>query len=259
MRTTAVLGQGRLISRALVGKTALVTGASGGIGQAISVELARRGARVLLAGRNRKRLEDLQRLVEEIDLATTQGSRILECDLRDTSSIRAMARQAEAVDILVNSAGISRDSLVARQGAEDLEEMMQVNLVGVMEVCKMFVPGMMRRRSGCVVNVASVVGLHGNVGQSAYAATKAGLVGYTKALAREAGTRGVRCNVVAPGFIHTEMTKEAVQSRVSGDLVARVPLGRLGLPEDVAHGVAYLAEAQYVAGQVLVIDGGLFI
>ncbi|KAJ1834580.1 hypothetical protein LPJ63_001831 [Coemansia sp. RSA 2711] len=240
-----------MAARTLAGMTALVTGASGGIGGAISQELARRGARVVLSGRNSARLSALQSQIPD--------SRVALCDLHDASSIRALGKSCPQVDILVNAAGLSRDSLVVRQRSKDLEDMLQVNLVSAMELCRHVAMGMIRRRSGCIINVSSVVGVHGNVGQSAYAASKAGLIGFTKALARELGPRGVRANVLAPGFIDTEMTRAVGEQAVTRALVDGIPLNTMGSVEDVAHGAAYLAEARYVTGQVLVIDGGLFV
>ncbi|KAI7825462.1 hypothetical protein BX661DRAFT_199298 [Kickxella alabastrina] len=177
----------------LAGKTALVTGASGGIGRAISFELARRGARI-------------------------SGS----------------------VDILVNAAGVSRDGLLVRQRMQDIEEMLETNLLGTMLL------------AGVIINVSSVVGMRGNVGQSAYAATKAGVIGFSKALAKELGPRGIRCNVLAPGFIETELTHDILQNPVTKALIEGVPLGRVGSVDEVAHAAAFLAEAEYMTGQVRV-------
>ncbi|KAJ2230013.1 hypothetical protein IWW45_005956 [Coemansia sp. RSA 485] len=244
----------------LLGKTALVTGASGGIGRAISEELAWRGAQVVATGRNNVQLQALYNRLCEIQ--PNVEHKILECDLRDAQSLRDMCKEAtkpSSVDILVNAAGISQDSLLLRQKKESLMDMMQVNLLGCMEISKEIAGGMVRRRSGCIINISSVIGLHGNVGQSAYAATKAGVIGFTKSLAKELGPRGIRVNAIAPGFIDTELTRNVIDQSATKNLVSSIPLQRVGSVEDVSHAAVFLAENKYVTGQVLVIDGGLFI
>ncbi|KAJ2774598.1 hypothetical protein IWQ56_000510 [Coemansia nantahalensis] len=243
-------------------QTALVTGASGGIGGAVAAELARRGARVVLSGRSRGKLEALRAA-----LARGSGSddhAVAECDVRDAAAVKALAAAAAAhgggaLDIVVNAAGIVRDGLLLRAKEADTADSVQTNLLGTMAVCKAVAPFMVRQRAGAIVNVASVIGLHGNAGQTVYAATKAGVVGFTKALARELGPRGVRANAVAPGFIDTELTRGILAQPATKALVDAIPLQRVGSVDDVAHGVAFLAEARYITGQVLVIDGGLFI
>ncbi|KAJ1846867.1 hypothetical protein LPJ73_004406 [Coemansia sp. RSA 2703] len=241
----------------LAGRTALVTGASGGIGRAICEELARRGARIVATGRSSSKLATLRSSLYQIQ--PTLEHQTIECDLLDTSSNEIKSLTSNNVDILVNAAGISRDSLLLRQKKEDVLEMMQVNLMSCIEVCKQVSQGMVRRRSGCIVNVSSVVGLHGNTGQSAYAATKAGMIGFTKSLARELGPKGIRVNAIAPGFINTELTRDILEQAVTKSLIAGIPMRTVGSVEDVAHGTVFLAENKYVTGQVLVIDGGLFI
>ncbi|KAJ2609545.1 hypothetical protein H4S08_004008 [Coemansia sp. RSA 1365] len=252
--TTAV------VSKTLSGLTALVTGASGGIGGGIAVELARRGAQVIVSGRNRDKLDSLYTKLQSYD---GFSHAVAVCDMRDPSSINNLARTAVkhggGVDILVNAAGVSHDSLLLRLKDRDMEEMMQVNLTSAMSLTKAVVPHMLRQKSGCIINISSVIGQHGNIGQSAYAATKAGLIGFTKSLAKELGSRGVRVNAIAPGYIDTELTRRITEQPTSKALIDRIPLQKMGTVEDVAHGAAYLAEAQYITGQVLVIDGGLFI
>ncbi|KAJ2730893.1 hypothetical protein IW152_004923 [Coemansia sp. BCRC 34962] len=251
---------------ALVGKTALVTGATGGIGSAIALELARRGARLVVTGRDPKKLEALQHKLDEARPLHPSGEPIaslslsIPCDILDSTHIPGLARQAcldGRMDILVNAAGISRDALLLRMSLASLMDTLNTNLVSAMMLSKELAPGMIRQKSGVIINVSSVIGLHGNVGQSAYAASKAGLIGFTKSLAKELGPRGVRVNAVAPGFIETELTRGILQRPSTQDMISRAPLPYVGTAEDVAHGAAYLAEAQYVTGQVLVIDGGL--
>ncbi|KAJ2808921.1 hypothetical protein H4R20_000515 [Coemansia guatemalensis] len=235
----------------LSGKTALVTGASGGIGSSIALELAYRGAQVIVSGRNRSKLEALQTKLQPCEKLSHI---VAACDMRVPSSISELAKSAAAdgrgVDILVNAAGVSHDSLLLRLKEKEMEEMVQVNLTGAMLLTKAVVPHMLRQKSGCIINISSVIGQHGNVGQSGYAATKAGLLGFTKSLAKELGSRGVRVNAIAPGYIDTELTRRIIEQPASRALIDRIPLQRMGTVEDVAHGAVFLAEAQYMTGQV---------
>ncbi|KAJ1996096.1 hypothetical protein GGI04_005801, partial [Coemansia thaxteri] len=241
--------------RSLAGKTALVTGATGGIGGAIALELARRGAQLVISGRDKGRLEALRQKLDNEQQAAEHPAVSIECDIRDAPGIRALAASASArsggkgIDILVNAAGISRDGLLLRLKESDLADTLQTNLVGAMMLSKELALQMVRQRTGVIINVSSVIGLHGNAGQSAYAASKAGLIGFTKALAKELGPRGVRVNAVAPGFISTELTREILEQPAAKELISKAPLAYAGAVEDVAHGAAYLAEARYVTGQ----------
>ncbi|KAJ2059591.1 hypothetical protein GGI17_004293 [Coemansia sp. S146] len=254
----------------LVGKTALVTGATGGIGSAIALELARRGARLVVTGRDLEKLEALKLKLDEArplyptGEPSTPQSIAMPCDILDLARIAELAKLARAgmdgrMDILVNAAGISRNALLVRMSQADLMDTLNTNLVSAMMLSKELAPTMIRQKSGVIINVSSVIGLHGNAGQSAYAASKAGLIGFTKALAKELGPRGVRVNAIAPGFIETELTRDVLKRPSTQEMISRAPLPYAGSVEDVAHGVAYLAEARYVTGQVLVIDGGLCI
>jgi len=243
----------------LEGKVALVTGASRGIGEAIARRLASEGAAVLAAART---AEALDRVVGEIGAAGGKAS-ALPLDLADEVSIAAGAKAAldrhGQVDILVNNAGVTEDNLLLRLSKEAWDRVLATNLTGVFLLTQAVVRSMLKRRYGRIVNVTSVVGLMGNAGQANYAASKAGLVGFTKSLARELGSRNITCNAVAPGFIATAMT-EQMTDEARAALSGQISLGRLGSPEDVAAAVAFLAseDAAYVTGTVLNVSGGLY-
>ena len=234
----------------LEGKTALVTGASRGIGRAIATELSRAGASVVLSylsGRG-----------ETEQLASEIGGRAVRADVSDSGSAQALVKEAGELDVLVNNAGMTRDGLLVRMSDEDWSTVIDTNLASCFYTCRAAVRGMMKRRSGAIVNVSSIVGLHGNWGQTNYAASKAGIIGFTKALARELGSRNVRANVVVPGYVKTRLT-DVLPEEATGALLENTPLGRLGDPEDVAGAVRFLCseEASFITGAVLLIDGGL--
>jgi 3-oxoacyl-[acyl-carrier protein] reductase len=241
------------------GRVALVTGASRGIGEAVARRLAAEGARVLAAARS---VADLERVVSEIGGAGGRAeARAL--DVSDSTSIETVVKSAleqhGQIDILVNNAGIAEDNLLLRMSREAWDRVLATNLTGVFVLTQAVVKGMVRRRYGRIVNVTSVVGLMGNAGQANYAAAKAGLVGFTKSVARELGSRNITCNAVAPGFISTAMTDQMTEA-ARASLSGQIPAQRLGTPEDVAAAVAYLAseEAGYVTGTVLNVSGGLY-
>ena len=242
----------------LSGRTALVTGASRGIGRAAAELLARQGARVVLAARN----EDLLGEVAAGIRAAGGEAHPLALDLQDHESIpgavRGLPKEFAAVDILVNNAGITADNLLARMTLEQWQRVLDVNLTGAFALTKALVRGMMRRRHGRVVSVSSVAGVVGNAGQANYAASKAGLIGFSKSLARELLSRGITVNVVAPGFIETDMTA-ALPDGAGERFLERHGLVRLGTVEDIAAAVLYLAsdEASYVTGEVLSVSGGM--
>ena len=242
------------------GRTALVTGASQGIGEAIARRLAERGAKVVLAARS---LDKLERVREEI-LAAGGSAHALALDLARPEEIgerlKSLPRDFETIDILVNNAGITGDNLLARMSLEQWRGVIDTNLTGAFAVTREVVRGMMRRRWGRIVTVSSVIGLMGNAGQANYAAAKAGLIGFSKSLARELASRNITANVVAPGFIETAMT-EAMPEAARAEMFDRIPVGRLGRSEDIATAVVFLAseEASYVTGQVLNVSGGLYI
>jgi 3-oxoacyl-[acyl-carrier protein] reductase len=195
-------------------------------------------------------------------VAAEIGGIALAADVSDPGEAQGLVERVESelgdLDLLVNNAGITRDTLIARMSDEDWELVLDTNLRGAFNTCRAVSRKMLRRRAGAIVNISSVVGVHGNPGQANYAASKAGIIGLTKALARELGTRGVRANVVAPGYITTELT-EVLSEEITGTILANTPLGRLGSPEDVAAAVRFLCsdEAAFITGEVLLVDGGL--
>ena len=243
----------------LDGKTALVTGASRGIGRAIALCLAAEGARVAInyAG-NVKAAEEVKAAIE-----AAGGTAILcQADIADSAAVEAMVanvvKEFGTIDILVNNAGITRDTLLMRMKDEDFAKVLDTNLKGVFYCTKAVSKLMMKKRSGRIVNMASVVGLVGNAGQTNYAAAKAGVIGFSKSAAKELASRGITVNVVAPGFIGTDMTAGLPES-VKEKMLTDIPLGRMGEAEDVANAVLFLAsdQASYITGQVVNVDGGM--
>jgi len=234
----------------LAGRTALVTGGSRGIGRAIAAELARAGASVIVGYRSGA--EEAEAVAAEI------GGRAVQADVSNADEARRLVEEAGDLDILVNNAGITRDGLLMRMSDEDWHAVLETNLGGVFHTCRAASRGMLKRRSGSIVNISSVVGVHGNPGQTNYAAAKAGIIGFTKSLARELGNRGVRANVVAPGYISTRLTEE-LPEELKELMLQNTPLGRFGAPEDVAGAVRFLCsdEASFITGEVLLVDGGL--
>ena len=241
------------------GKTALVTGASRGIGEAIAKRLAAEGANVIAAARS---TEALERVVSEIAAAGGTAAPLV-LDLADGASVDAAVKGALAshgeIHVLVNNAGVTEDNLILRMNRKAWDTVIATNLTGVFLLTQAVIKGMLRQRHGRIVNVTSVVGLMGNAGQANYAASKAGLIGLTKSVARELASRNITCNAVAPGFIATAMSDkmtEVARERLS----TQIPLGRLGTPDDVAAAVAFLAseEARYITGTVLNVSGGLY-
>jgi 3-oxoacyl-[acyl-carrier protein] reductase len=234
----------------LEGKTALVTGASRGIGRAIAVELARAGASVVVGYRTGR--EEGEALAQEI------GGRAVQADVSQPEDAARLVQDAGDLDVLVNNAGLTRDGVLARMSDDDWRAVLETNLSSVFYTCRAVTRGMMRRRSGSIVNVSSIVGVRGNWGQSNYGASKAGIIGFTKSLAQELGSRNVRANVVAPGYIKTQLT-EVIPEEAKTKMLDLTPLGRFGDPEDVAGTVRFLCseDASFITGAVLLVDGGL--
>jgi 3-oxoacyl-[acyl-carrier protein] reductase len=234
----------------LEGKTALVTGASKGIGKAIATELAAAGATVVVGYRSGK--DEAEALAGEI------GGRALQADVSDAAEAKRLVEEAGDLDILVNNAGLTRDGLLARMSDDDWQTVIDTNLASVFFTCRAVTRPMMKKRAGSIVNISSVVGVHGNWGQTNYAASKAGIIGFTKSLARELGSRNIRANVVAPGYVKTQLT-DVLPEDATGAMLENTPLGRLGDPEDVAGAVRFLCSdaASFITGEVLLVDGGL--
>ncbi|HEY7569078.1 MAG TPA: 3-oxoacyl-[acyl-carrier-protein] reductase [Gemmatimonadaceae bacterium] len=239
----------------LAGKNALVTGSTRGIGHAIAQTLTGAGARVAIVGRDKTR-------ASEVAAQLGNGAQGFGCDVSDVAAVTQLIGDVESafgsIDILVNNAGLTRDNLLVRLKDDDWDAVLNANLRGAFAAMRAAARGMMKRRSGRIINIASVVGLTGNKGQANYAASKAGLIGMSKAVAKELASRNVLVNVVAPGFIDTDMTA-ALTAEARQALLSQIPLERLGSPNDIANAVAFLASdlASYITGQVLVIDGGM--
>ncbi len=240
------------------GRVAVVTGGAKGIGRAVVARLSAEGAKLVVVNRDRAALEAAAAELK----CQGREALALSADISDAAAVEALAAKVlEAygrVDILVNNAGMTRDGLLLRMGEEDWDAVLDVNLKGAFLCTREFTRAMVKQRWGRVVNLSSVIGLSGNAGQANYAASKSGLLGFTKAVAKELASRHITVNAVAPGFIETAMT-DSLSDKVREALLARIPLGRLGSPEDVAHAVAFLCseEAGYITGQVLTVDGGM--
>jgi len=235
---------------------AVVTGGARGIGLAIATALAEGGAKVAVVDVDE---EGSQRAAEGLPGEGHRGYRADVTNAEEVKSVfKAVEEEVGPISILVNNAGITRDNLLLRMSEEDWDQVLSVNLKGAFNTTKAVARGMMKRRQGAIVNISSVIGLMGNAGQANYAASKAGLLGFTKSVAREFASRGVRCNAIAPGFIQTEMTAKLSQDVIEG-LKSQIPLGTLGDPQDVANVVRFLAGpgAAYITGQVIGVDGGM--
>ena len=240
----------------LSGKVAIVTGSARGIGREIALRLAEAGATVVVSD-----VADAEPVAEEIRKMGGQSLAVM-TDVTSASDVAGLAEKATdkfgRIDILVNNAGIARDQLLMRMSDEDWEVVLNVNLKSVFLCTRAVLRQMVKQRWGRIVSISSIVGIMGNPGQANYASSKAGVIGFTKTLAREVGSRGITVNAIAPGFIATKMTEQLTEEQ-KGEMLKRIPLGSLGTPRDVAEAVAFLAseEARYITGQVLGVDGGL--
>jgi 3-oxoacyl-[acyl-carrier protein] reductase len=238
---------------------AIVTGAGRGIGHAIAVRLASEGARVACVSRSEK---NAKRTADELNAARADAAKPYAVDVADHAAVQKIGAQIledfGKVDVLVNNAGVTRDALVMRMPIEDWETVINTNLRGAFNFTRAIVRAMIKQRSGRIINISSVIGLIGNAGQTNYAASKAGLIGFTKSLARELASRHITVNAIAPGFVTTDMTA-GLSDEIKKTIEAKIPLGKTGAPEDIANAVAFLAsaEASYITGQVLCVDGGI--
>jgi len=244
----------------LTNQTALITGASGGIGKAIAKAFHAQGATIAISG---TREEALQSLAQELRATNTDAPvYVIPCNLMDAQAVEGLLPKAEElmgkVDILVNNAGITRDGLSIRLKDEDWASVLDVNLTSSFRLCRAALKSMMKRRTGRIINISSVVGVTGNAGQANYTAAKAGLIGLSKSLAQEVASRGITVNCIAPGFIASAMT-DGLPESIKEKILASVPQGRMGTPEEIATGAVYLAspEAGYITGQTLHINGGM--
>jgi 3-oxoacyl-[acyl-carrier protein] reductase len=234
----------------LDGKLALVTGASKGIGRAIAAELARAGADVVVGYRSGR--EEAEAVASEI------GGRAVQADVSSADDAKRLVEEAGDVDVLVNNAGLTRDGLLARMSDDDWRTVLDTNLSSVFYTCRAVTRPMMKKRAGSIVNISSIVGVHGNWGQTNYAASKAGIIGFTKSLARELGSRNIRANVVAPGYVKTQLT-DVLPEEATKAMVEQTPLGRVAESHEIAGAVRFLAsdDASFITGDVLLVDGGL--
>jgi 3-oxoacyl-[acyl-carrier protein] reductase len=240
-------------------QVAVVTGAGRGIGHAIALRLANEGARVACVSRSE---ENAKRTADELNAARAESAKAYAVDVADHTAVQKIGAQILAdfgkIDILVNNAGVTRDALSMRMSVEDWDAVINTNLRGAFNFVQALQRAMIKQRSGRIINIASVIGLMGNAGQTNYAASKAGLIGFTKSLARELASRDITVNAIAPGFITTDMTAD-LSDEVKQNIQRNIPLGRTGTPEDVANAVAFLASlgANYITGYTLCVDGGL--
>ena len=242
------------------GKTVLVTGGSRGIGAAIAQSFAEQGATIAL---NYAGSQEAAEEIREKILAMGVECKIYQGDVSDFSQVENMIKTVEedfsGIDILVNNAGVTKDSLFMRMKEEDWDKVIDTNLKGVYNCSKSVIRGMIKRKFGKIINITSVVALSGNIGQANYAASKAGVIGFTKSLAQELGSRNIQVNSVAPGYIETSMT-ESIPQNIKDELIKKIPSGRIGSPDDVANAVVFLASdnANYITGQVISVNGGLY-
>ena len=241
-------------------KVAFITGASRGIGYAIAEALANDGVDIAGIDINISELQSAMKIIED---STGRRALAIKADVGDFASMENAAAEVNKVfgkiNILVNNAGITRDNLILRMKDSEWDDVMRINLTGTFNCTRAVIKGMVKNRYGRIISIASIVGLMGNVGQANYAASKAGIIGFTKSIAREYANRGVTANAIAPGFIETDMTRKLPED-VKKILLSQIPMGKLGMPEDVADAVRFLAsdEAKYITGQVIHVNGGMY-
>lgn len=237
---------------------AVVTGAGRGIGKAVALRFAEEGANVVCLSRTESNAESTAEAVRAKGRKAWAFSVDVSDTLKTQETAKAILKETGRVDILVNNAGITRDDLLMRMSEEAWDTVLDTNLKGAFSLCKAFARTFMKQRQGSIINISSVIGLMGNAGQTNYAASKAGLIGLTKSIARELAVRNVTCNAIAPGFIDTDMTAELKEDQKEG-ILKQIPLKKLGTPDDIAHAAIYLAGpgGRYVTGQVLTVDGGM--
>ncbi len=246
----------------LKGKTALITGGTAGIGKAIACLYAEHGADVAIFGTNKERAEQALKEIEASKADPQQKCAYFLVDVSKSKEVEQTVDQVlktwGKIDILVNNAGITRDNLLMKMTEEDWDLVVDVNLKSVYNTCRVLTRPMMKARSGAIINITSVIGLTGNAGQSNYAASKSGMIGFSKSLAKELASRGIRINCVAPGYIETQMT-QGLSDQIKESILSKIPLSRIGQPRDIAHAALFLASdlANYITGQVITVDGGM--
>jgi 3-oxoacyl-[acyl-carrier protein] reductase len=249
------------MDKLLKNKVAIVTGATAGIGKAIALNFAQHGAKVAVLGTNPERGAEVVREIQQLT-GDTESAVFCQVDIANTNAVDAIMNQLLAqfgkVDILVNNAGITRDALLMKMTEEQWDSVVDVNLKSAFNTCRAVVRSMMKARKGKIINISSVVGLTGNPGQAHYAASKSGLIGFSKSLAKELASRNICVNCIAPGFIQTRMTDVLAEAQKEA-LLKEIPLGRMGWPEEIAHAALFLASdwSDYVTGQVMTVDGGM--
>ena len=245
------------MERLLENQTAIITGGNAGIGKAIALKFAAHGAKIAIFGTDPKKgmsvVEEIRQMTEEAQVEFYQVDVSLTAPIED--AIKKVAERFGTIDILVNNAGVTSDQLLMKMSEEDWDRVLSINLKSCYNTCKAVIRSMMKARKGKILNISSVVGLIGNPGQTNYAASKAGMIGFTKALAKEVASRNITVNCIAPGFIETDMTKNLLPAQIEA---MKIPLGRMGQPSDIANAALFLVSAaDYVTGQVLTVDGGL--
>jgi len=246
----------------LKGKKALITGGTSGIGKAIAIYFAIHGADVAIIGTSKEKAESAIKEIKEARFSPSQEVLFLQANVADyqiiEKSLNELLAKWETVDVLVNNAGITRDALLMKMSPKDWQDVIDVNLSSAFNTCKALLRPMMKARKGKIINISSVIGLTGNAGQVNYAASKSGIIGFTKSLAKEVAKRGINVNCIAPGYIKTPMTEE-LSDKVKEQVILNIPMGRIGMPADIAEAAVFLASnmSDYITGQIITVDGGM--